>query len=72
VGDGARHCLSAYIDFWFFRQVLGAGSGVAIRDLVVHRLMTWAAVIVIFAVPVATPAAIVEEVAGVLTEWLRQ
>jgi hypothetical protein len=63
---------SAYIDFWFFRQVMGAGRRGAIRDVVVHRLMTWAAVIVIFAVPVVTPGAILEEVAGVVTEWLRQ
>jgi hypothetical protein len=63
---------SAYIDSCFFRHVMGDRRAGAIRDVVLQRLVTWAAVIVIFAVPVVTPEAIVEEVAGVFEEFLRQ
>ena len=50
-GDSAR----AYIDFQFFRIVLGASRAAAVRDVIVNRVVTWTIVFGIFAVPGSMP-----------------
>lgn len=52
---------SASIDFWFFRTALSASRAGAIRDVLVHRLLTWTAVFAVFAVETWTPGGIVRE-----------
>jgi hypothetical protein len=42
---------SAYIDFCFFRFVLGRNRARAGRDLLVQRLMSWALIVLIFGAP---------------------
>ena len=46
---------SAYIDFWFFRLVMGRNPARAGRDLVLQRLVSWAPIIAIFGGPAIPP-----------------
>jgi hypothetical protein len=62
---------SAYIDFWFFRIVLGASRAGAVRDVIVNRLMTWTIVFGIFAVPGSMPWSVVREVIEAVRELTR-
>ncbi|HYN05956.1 MAG TPA: hypothetical protein VES67_01075 [Vicinamibacterales bacterium] len=62
---------SAYVDFCFFRHVVGAGRGAALRDVVVHRAITWLVVFSIFATQELTPWGLYREVAEAIAEILR-
>jgi hypothetical protein len=62
---------SAYVDYCFFRFVIGAGRAAAGRDVVVIRLMTWTVVVWIFAVPGATPWAVMNEIAEAVAAVMR-
>ncbi|HEV2446696.1 MAG TPA: hypothetical protein VGS58_12265 [Candidatus Sulfopaludibacter sp.] len=42
---------SAYVDFGFFRRVLGRSAGRAARDLAIQRALSWAAGLAIFVAP---------------------
>jgi hypothetical protein len=42
---------SAYVDFGFFRQVLGRPPGQAARELAIQRLLCWAVALAIFVAP---------------------
>jgi hypothetical protein len=56
---------SAYIDFCFFRYLVGSTRAAAVRQVVVHRLPSWMAIFAIFAFPSMTRwglAEVVEEV----------
>jgi hypothetical protein len=59
---------SACIDFWFFRSVLGASRAGAVRDVIVHRALTWTAVFAIFAVETWSPGAIAKELVEAFKE----
>ncbi len=58
---------SAYIDLCFFRSILGESRGTALRDLVVLRLLTWTAVVAIFAAPSMTSAGLADTVLTILS-----
>ena len=62
---------SAYIDYCFFRRILGASPIDACRDVAVDRLLTWTVVFWIFAVPAPDPWTFVREVVGAVEELLR-
>lgn len=57
---------SAYIDFCFFRRVLGASPAAAVRDVVLNRALVWTAVFAIFAFPSMNRASIGEAIAEIL------
>jgi hypothetical protein len=57
---------SAYIDFCFFRSIVGASRATAVRDVIVLRLLTWTAIVAIFAAPSMTSAGLVETVLTIL------
>ena len=59
---------SAYIDFRYFTIVFEARAGRAAIDIALFRLFTWTVVFVVFAVPVVTPSALVDEVVGIVKE----
>lgn len=61
-------CWSAYVDFCFFRFVTGATRPGAIRDVILHRLITWPVVFAIFALPLQSPLNIVSETVQALRE----
>jgi hypothetical protein len=62
---------SGYIDFCFFCRVSGAGRTTAIRHVLVHRLITWTVIFVIFAVPDPHPLALAEELREAFGEIFR-
>ena len=57
---------SAYVDVCFFRSILGSSRPTALRDLAVLRLLTWTAVVAIFAGTSMTSAGLVETVLTIL------
>src|SRR5262245_35637092 len=57
---------SAYIDVCFFRAIVGANRATAVRDVVVLRLLTWTAVVAIFAWPSMTPDGLADMVSTIL------
>jgi hypothetical protein len=63
---------SAYVDFCFFRWVTGASWASAARRLLVHRLLTWTAIFIVFAVPNLSPVALGEELREIFVEILRR
>lgn len=62
---------SAYVDFCFFRWISGASSGGAVARVLVHRVLVWIAVFVVFAVPDASPAAFAAELREIFEELAR-
>ncbi|HET7217065.1 MAG TPA: hypothetical protein VFJ02_03420 [Vicinamibacterales bacterium] len=62
---------SAYIDYCFWRQYLGATRGQAIRRLVIHRAIVWFVIFWIFAVPARTPRDFAAEVAEAIQDVAR-
>jgi len=46
---------SAFIDFWFFRIVLGRSSAGAARALLAQRALSWALILLIFGQPAIAP-----------------
>ena len=64
---------SARIDVRFFREVVGATRGRAIRDAVVMRLIVWPLVLGLFAEPGMNPMSLVRDLTGpeVVTEILK-
>jgi hypothetical protein len=64
-------CWSAYVDFCFFRHVVGAGTGAALRDVVLHRAITWLVVFSIFATQELTPFGLLRELSEAVVEILR-
>jgi hypothetical protein len=63
---------SAYVDFCFFRWITAAGPAEAARRVVIHRLLTWTAIFIVFAVPDVSPGALGEELREAFTEIFRQ
>lgn len=63
---------SAYVDFCFFRRITAAGPASAARRVVIHRLLTWTAIFIVFAVPDVRPVALGEELREAFTEILRR
>ena len=59
---------AAYVDYCFFRQLLRAGRGQAIRSVLLLRVLTWTAVFIVFAVP--APRAFLTELSEALKEVL--
>jgi hypothetical protein len=59
---------SAYVDFCFFRWISRASPALATRRVLIHRLLTWTAIFVIFAVPNIGPFALAEELREVFVE----
>jgi hypothetical protein len=57
---------SAYVDACFFRSIFGSSRRTALRDLVVLRLLTWTAVVAIFAAPSMTSAGLIDTVSTIL------
>jgi len=57
---------SAYIDFCFFRSVTGASRASATRTVALLRVLTWTAVIAIFAAPSMTLDAVTDVVSTIL------
>ena len=62
---------SAYIDFCFFRHVVGASPAAAARDVAVHRAITWLVVFSIFATQELAARGLVREVSEAVAEILR-
>jgi hypothetical protein len=62
---------SAYIDFCFFRHVIGASPAAAARDVAVHRAITWLVVFSIFATQELTAWGLLREVSEAVAEILR-
>ena len=62
---------SAYIDFCFFRHVIGASAAAAVRDVAVHRTITWLVVFSIFATQELTPWGLARELSEAVAEILR-
>jgi hypothetical protein len=65
-------CWSFYVDFCFFRWITGARHPVALRRVLIHRLMTWTGIFVIFAVPNLSPSALSSELSEAIAEILRR
>jgi hypothetical protein len=63
---------SGYVDFCFFRWVTGASRASATRRLLVHRLLTWTAIFIVFAVPNLSPVALGEELREAFVEIFRR
>jgi hypothetical protein len=59
---------SAYVDFWFFRHVCGAGAGRAIGDVALHRFIAWTLIFWVFAVPEPTPFGVFQEIVEAVLE----
>ena len=59
---------AAYVDYCFFRQLLRADRGQAIRSVLLLRVLTWTAVFIVFAVP--APRAFLTELTEALKEVL--
>jgi hypothetical protein len=56
LGGGAMAVVwSAYIDFWFFRFVMGSNPARAGRELALQRLISWTLIIAIFGGPAIPP-----------------
>ena len=64
-------CWSAYIDFSYFRAMFGVSRGVALRDLVAVRTITWLIVFSVFAAPEFTPWGLAREISEAVHEVLR-
>jgi hypothetical protein len=62
---------SAYTDYGFFRHVMGAARGAAIRSLLIQRVISWPILIAIFAVPIQTPMDFVADLGSAIDELLR-
>ena len=63
---------SAYIDFCFFRWISGGSRASAARKVFIHRLLTWTAIFIVFAVPNLSPVALGEELREIVSEILRR
>ena len=59
---------AAYVDYCFFRQLLRAARGQAIRSVLLQRVLTWTVVFIVFAVP--APRAFLTELTDALKEVL--
>ncbi len=55
VGGAALLAISLYIDFRFFRNVLGRDRFAAVRDLLLHRALTWIPILLISGGPGVMP-----------------
>ena len=62
---------SAYIDFCFFRAMVGASRRAAVRDLIVLRAITWLIVFSVLAAPEFTPWGLAREISEAVKEVLR-
>ena len=62
---------SAYVDYCFWRQYVGATAPQAVRRLVLHRAVVWLAVFWVFAVPARTPGDFAAEVSEAVKEVAR-
>lgn len=62
---------SAYIDFCFFRHVIGASPAAAARDVAVHRTITWLVVFSIFATQELTAWGLLRELSEAVAETIR-
>jgi hypothetical protein len=63
---------SVYVDFCFFRWICGASRASAARRVFIHRLLTWTAMFIVFAVPDLSPAALGEELREMVVEIFRR
>jgi hypothetical protein len=57
---------SAYIDFCFFRNGLGQSSPAAVRDVLLLRVLTWTAIVALFAWPSMSGDGVAETVSEIL------